>query len=42
MSPDQILLEWKKGVFHPVYWLEGEEPYYIDLLIEFARKEYFE
>ena len=38
MSPDQILLEWKKGVFHPVYWLEGEEPYHIDILIEFAEK----
>jgi DNA polymerase-3 subunit delta len=32
MNVDKILLEWKKKQFHPVYWLEGEEEFYIDLL----------
>lgn len=38
MNPDQIIAEWKKGVYHPVYWLEGEEPYYIDKIIDYAEK----
>ncbi|MFY7879112.1 MAG: DNA polymerase III subunit delta [Lacibacter sp.] len=36
MNVDKILLEWKKKQFHPVYWLEGEEEFYIDLLTEAA------
>ena len=36
MNPDQIITEWKKGIYHPVYWLEGEEPYYIDKIIDYA------
>lgn len=38
MDIEQIWSEWKKGVFKPVYWLEGEEPYYIDKLTDFAEK----
>lgn len=38
MELDQIWSDWKKGVFKPVYWLEGEEPYYIDKLTEYAEK----
>jgi DNA polymerase-3 subunit delta len=38
MYPEQIIQDWKKGIYHPVYWLEGEEPYYIDKLIDFAEK----
>lgn len=38
MNPDQIISDWKKNIYHPVYWLEGEEPYYIDKLIDFAEK----
>jgi DNA polymerase-3 subunit delta len=30
MTIDSIIAEWKKGVFKPIYWLEGEEEYYID------------
>ena len=29
-------MDWKKGIFKPVYWLEGEEPYYIDTIIDYA------
>jgi len=28
--------EWKKKTFRPVYWLEGEEGYFIDLLTDYA------
>lgn len=36
MTIDSIIAEWKKGVFKPVYWLEGEEEYYIDKAINYA------
>ncbi|MEY2587338.1 MAG: hypothetical protein RLY11_1187 [Bacteroidota bacterium] len=38
MNPELIIQEWKKGIYHPVYWLEGEESYYIDQLIDYAEK----
>src|SRR5215475_3282146 len=36
MSVDKILGEWKRSKFRPVYWLEGEEEYYIDVLVNYA------
>jgi DNA polymerase-3 subunit delta len=36
MSAEQILNEWSRKTYKPVYWLEGEEPYYIDKLTQFA------
>ena len=36
MSADKIVSEWKKKQFKPVYWLEGEEDYYIDQLVHYA------
>jgi len=33
---EKILSDWKKGNFKPVYWLEGEEPYFIDQVIAYA------
>ncbi len=36
MSAESIISEWKKGVFKPVYWLEGEEPFFIDQVVEYA------
>lgn len=36
MSAEKIIGEWKKKTFKPVYWLEGEEPYFIDTVIDFA------
>ena len=36
MSVEKIINEWKKGVFKPIYWLEGEEDYYIDKGINYA------
>src|SRR6185436_2334461 len=36
MSHEKIIAEWKKKVFKPVYWLEGEEDYFIDKVIDYA------
>jgi DNA polymerase-3 subunit delta len=36
MSAEKILGDWKKKLFKPVYWLEGEEDYYIDLVMNYA------
>jgi DNA polymerase-3 subunit delta len=38
MSAEKIIADWKKGNFKPVYWLEGEEPYYIDKIVEYAER----
>lgn len=36
MSAEKIISEWKIKAFKPIYWLEGEEPYFIDKLINYA------
>jgi DNA polymerase-3 subunit delta len=36
MNTEQIIQDWGKKKFKPVYWLEGEEPYYIDKLTKYA------
>ncbi|MFT3935499.1 MAG: DNA polymerase III subunit delta [Chitinophagaceae bacterium] len=36
MSVEKILGDWKKKSFKPVYWLEGEEDYYIDEVMSYA------
>jgi DNA polymerase-3 subunit delta len=36
MAVEKIIAEWKKNVFKPVYWLEGEEEYFIDKVINYA------
>ena len=36
MSIDKIIAEWQKKVFKPVYWLEGEEEYFIDKVVNYA------
>jgi DNA polymerase-3 subunit delta len=36
MSAEKIIAEWKKGSFKPVYWLEGEEPFFIDQVVNYA------
>src|SRR5687768_17816019 len=36
MSAEKIIGEWKKKVYKPIYWLEGEETYYIDKVMDFA------
>jgi len=39
MAIEKILTDWKKGVFKPVYWLEGEEEYFIDKAINYAERQ---
>ena len=36
MSVEKILTDWKKKNFKPVYWLEGDEDYYIDEVMNYA------
>ena len=36
MSVEKIIADWKKKNFKPVYWLEGEEEYFIDKAVEYA------
>ncbi len=36
MAADSIINDWKKGVFKPLYWLEGEEAYFIDEVMNYA------
>lgn len=36
MSVDKIITDWKKGSFRPLYWLEGEEDYFIDKVVNYA------
>ncbi|MDR3713907.1 MAG: DNA polymerase III subunit delta [Puia sp.] len=39
MSAEKIIGDWKKQRFKPIYWLEGEEEYYIDRLMRYAEHE---
>lgn len=39
MSALNIISEWKKNMFKPLYWLEGEEEFYIDEVMEYAEKK---
>jgi len=39
MSHEKIIAEWKKKVFKPVYWLEGEEDYFIDKVMDYAENK---
>jgi DNA polymerase-3 subunit delta len=39
MSALSIISSWKKKTFKPVYWLEGDEEFFIDEVINFAEKQ---
>lgn len=39
MLADKILREWKINAYKPIYWLEGDEPYFIDILMDYAEKK---
>jgi DNA polymerase-3 subunit delta len=36
MLANTIISDWKKGIYKPVYWLEGEEEYFIDKVMKYA------
>lgn len=38
MDYQQILKDLKNKVYHPIYFLSGEEPYYIDLVADYIEK----
>ena len=39
MSVEKIISAWKKKSFKPVYWLGGEEEYYIDIIMDYAEHQ---
>src|SRR5580692_7441570 len=39
MSVEKILSDWKNAKYKPVYWLEGEEEFYIDQLVNYAEHQ---
>lgn len=39
MSAEKIIGDWKKKKFKPIYWLEGEEDYFIDIIVQYAEHE---
>jgi DNA polymerase III subunit delta len=36
LSAEQIIRDWRKKQFKPIYWLEGEEEYFINEVMDFA------
>jgi DNA polymerase-3 subunit delta len=36
MPAEKIIADWKNKKFKPVYWLEGEEPFFIDEVVDYA------
>ncbi len=40
MAAEKIISEWKNKMFKPIYWLEGEEPFFIDQIIHFAEANF--
>jgi len=39
MSVEKIIASWEKKSYKPIYWIEGEEDYYVDLLVNYAEKK---
>jgi len=39
LSAEQIIRDWKRKIYKPIYWLEGEEEYYINEVMDFAEHE---
>lgn len=39
MSAASIVESWKKKNFKPIYWLEGEEDFFIDEIVNYAEKQ---
>jgi DNA polymerase-3 subunit delta len=36
MSVEKIIQDWRKKIYKPVYWIEGEEDFFIDKVMDFA------
>src|SRR5688500_12902251 len=42
MSAEKIISEWKRKLYKPIYWLEGEEEYFIDKVVYYAEHNILE
>lgn len=38
MAVEKIIQQFRQGQFRPIYWLEGEEPFFIDMVVDYAEK----
>lgn len=38
MTVDKVLSDWKKGNYKPIYWIEGDEEFYVDTLVNYAEQ----
>jgi DNA polymerase III subunit delta len=36
LSAEQIIRDWKRKIYKPIYWLEGEEEYFINEVVDYA------
>ncbi|MCH5717757.1 DNA polymerase III subunit delta [Niabella hibiscisoli] len=36
MSVDKVISDWKKNAYKPIYWIEGDEEFYVDQLVDYA------
>jgi len=39
MSVDKVISDWKKNVYKPIYWIEGDEEFYVDQLVDYAERK---
>jgi DNA polymerase III subunit delta len=39
LSAEHIIRDWKRKIYKPVYWLEGEEEYFINEVMDFAEHQ---
>jgi len=39
VSVDKIISDWKRNAFKAVYWLEGDEPFFIDQVVDYAESK---
>jgi DNA polymerase-3 subunit delta len=39
MSATTIISEWQKRIYRPIYWLEGEEDFFIDRIMSYAESK---
>ncbi|MCH5597454.1 DNA polymerase III subunit delta [Niabella ginsengisoli] len=38
MSVDKVISDWRKKAYKPVYWIEGDEDFYVDQLVNYAEQ----
>ncbi|MFT4095251.1 MAG: DNA polymerase III subunit delta [Niabella sp.] len=38
MAVEKVLADWKKNNYKPIYWIEGDEEYYVDQLVDYAEQ----